>query len=208
MSPTSTFEKKDGTTTTFMEYYKNRYGLDIQEVQQPLLMFRDKKDDTRTGFLVPELCYMTGLTDRQRNDFRLMKTIATVTKLNAQDKNNEIGGLIKRLHEEERPKEIMKDQRITVEAAPIQLSGFRLEAGRMILGKNNQVKVEDNRDLDRQVQAELLEQRPLNTWAVFYNNRDQRVLESFMDTLKQSIDTFAYVCNLPKVVAVNGNRFE
>ncbi len=46
-------------------------------------MFRDKKDDTRTGFLVPELCYMTGLTDRQRNDFRLMKTIATVTKLNA-----------------------------------------------------------------------------------------------------------------------------
>ncbi len=32
MSPTSTFQKKDGTVTTFMDYYKTRYGLDIQEI--------------------------------------------------------------------------------------------------------------------------------------------------------------------------------
>jgi aubergine-like protein len=31
--------------------------------------------------LVPELCYLTGLTDEMKNDFRVMKNIAMYTRI-------------------------------------------------------------------------------------------------------------------------------
>lgn len=52
-----------------MEYYKNMYQVQIQHEHQPLLVYVDKRKEKRTGevqepiYLVPELCYMTGLTD-------------------------------------------------------------------------------------------------------------------------------------------------
>lgn len=137
-----------------------------------------------------------------------MKTIATVTKLNASEKNKEISGLIERLHQEEMPKTIMKDQNITVEPAPLQLTAYRLEAGMMVLGGGNKVRVEDNRDLDRQVQAPLLQPLSLERWAIFYGRHDQRAFESFSETLQQSMETFRQQCQPPRVVCVQGTRFE
>jgi aubergine-like protein len=40
---------------------------------------RRKRDDVI--MLIPELCNMTGLTDKMKADFRLMKAVATHTKL-------------------------------------------------------------------------------------------------------------------------------
>lgn len=44
-----------------------------------------------------------------------MKTIATVTKLNALEKKKEIEGLIDRLHNEDKAKQIMLDNHIEVD---------------------------------------------------------------------------------------------
>jgi aubergine-like protein len=41
-------------------------------------------------YLVPELVAMTGLTDEQRRDFRLMRDVAYYTKLEPPDRNREV----------------------------------------------------------------------------------------------------------------------
>ena len=71
-------QKKDGTKISFLEYYQNRYGLRITDHKQPLIVSMPKLADQRRGFdqpiiLIPELCNMTGLSDEQRADFKLMK---------------------------------------------------------------------------------------------------------------------------------------
>ena len=69
---------KDGSKISFVDFYKQRYKLTIKDSAQPLLVSMPKLADQRRGFtearlLVPELCYMTGLSDEQRANFKLMK---------------------------------------------------------------------------------------------------------------------------------------
>lgn len=75
-TPQSTFEwKKEGKTTTFIEYFRTRYQINIRDVNQPLLVSMPKARDVRGGntdpiLLIPELCRSTGLTETMRNNFR------------------------------------------------------------------------------------------------------------------------------------------
>lgn len=58
-SPMTTFDSK-GKPTSFIEYYQSAYNMTIKDKKQPLLRIVDRR--TRdTIFLVPELCYLTGL---------------------------------------------------------------------------------------------------------------------------------------------------
>ena len=73
-----------GTETTIAEYYKKRYNLVIKDLKQPLLISNPNARQRRAGItepikLVPELCHMTGLSDEQRADFKLMKAVNGVT---------------------------------------------------------------------------------------------------------------------------------
>ena len=68
---------------TYIEYFQEVYGLKIQDTKQPLLVVDRKEVDGNEFFimLVPELCYMCGLTENQRNDFKVMKRVADYTRL-------------------------------------------------------------------------------------------------------------------------------
>lgn len=74
-SPSDTFEM-GGKPMTFAEYYKKRYGILIKDEKQPLLVSFQKqinqpKDTPPMEIrLVPELCFLAGMTDAQRQDFR------------------------------------------------------------------------------------------------------------------------------------------
>lgn len=80
-SPKDTFDSYDGRKVSYLEYYEKQHNLNIQDLNQPLLLHRkvvrvagslEKVD--RFICLVPELCYMTGLTDEMRNDFKVRFT--------------------------------------------------------------------------------------------------------------------------------------
>jgi len=80
VKPTSTFPTKDGEMT-YMNYYSTKYGLNIQNGGQPLLLSKPSKKDLHRGqtgpiYLVPELCHETGLTEGMRSNFRLMKDLS------------------------------------------------------------------------------------------------------------------------------------
>lgn len=76
-SPSSTFETKTGHKS-IVEYYNERYNLKIKDPKQPLLVSKPKAKDVRGNkdqvlLLVPELCRATGLTDKQRANFTMMR---------------------------------------------------------------------------------------------------------------------------------------
>lgn len=76
-TPLNTFKTKDGEVT-YVQYYKTNYGLDIQDLQQPMLIsYKARKmiaangqnqEDRLTISLLPELTQLTGLTDEMRSD--------------------------------------------------------------------------------------------------------------------------------------------
>jgi aubergine-like protein len=68
----STFHlRKEDRDISYLEYYKNRYNIDVRQPSQPLLVSRPTRRDANRGddqpiYLIPELCGMTGLTDDQK----------------------------------------------------------------------------------------------------------------------------------------------
>lgn len=76
-NPSKKFKTKNGETS-YVEYYKTNYGLDIHDLNQPMLIsYKDRKMVTQNGrcqedrltiALIPELSQLTGLTDEMRND--------------------------------------------------------------------------------------------------------------------------------------------
>ncbi|XP_061669296.1 piwi-like protein 1, partial [Syngnathoides biaculeatus] len=84
-TPCNTFTRED-TDISFKNYYKTRYGVEIQDSNQVLLVSRVKRlarGQTPPGpaLLIPELCYLTGLTDKMRADYTIMKDLSAHTKL-------------------------------------------------------------------------------------------------------------------------------
>lgn len=70
-----------------LAYYHHDNNVRLQPVTT-LIIYRDTKrmpdSEQKVEFmicLVPELCQLTGLTDDQRNNFRLMKDVATYTRI-------------------------------------------------------------------------------------------------------------------------------
>ena len=88
-NPRQTFDKtwKKGETRTlsYVQHYQEKYDKNITDGGQPLLVAKATLRDRRAGaegpvYLVPELCFMTGLTEEQRSNFGLMKDLAQYTR--------------------------------------------------------------------------------------------------------------------------------
>lgn len=79
-TPMSTFAAKDGDNIrqiSYAEYYKNQYNIVLKDMKQPLLISRKEVKVSATEkkelvfALIPEISYMTGLTDELRKDFKV-----------------------------------------------------------------------------------------------------------------------------------------
>jgi len=103
MSPETTFDK-NGTQVSYKEYYKTRYNEDVKDLNQPLLINKDRKTGNEVA-LIPELCQLTGLTDAMRADFRLMKDLAQIVHTNADKKVQECKNLFATFAQNEKCKE-------------------------------------------------------------------------------------------------------
>lgn len=75
-NPMRTFRSKD-RDVTYVEYYKSHYNIDLKDLKQPLLISRKERrvqgqegTETLTFCLIPEICFLTGLSDELRADFR------------------------------------------------------------------------------------------------------------------------------------------
>ncbi|NXC19686.1 PIWL1 protein, partial [Corythaeola cristata] len=97
-NPQCTFRKADGSEISFVDYYKRQYNQEITELNQPVLISQSKRKrgTMMPGpvVLIPELCFLTGLTDKMRNDFNMMKDLAMHTRLPPEQRQREIGRLI------------------------------------------------------------------------------------------------------------------
>ena len=159
MSPETTFDQ-NGTQISYMEYYKTKYNQTITDVNQPLLINKDRKTGNEVA-LIPELCQQTGLTDQMRADFRLQKDLSQIVQANADKKAKECSNLFSTFKEKPKCVEKQKAWHIKFTDVPAQLTGYKYDAGNLILGPTssgapNKVDIEKSgRELDRRVSAKM-----------------------------------------------------
>ncbi|KAF7251130.1 Piwi-like protein 4 [Varanus komodoensis] len=122
VKPTDTFQKRDGTQISYEDYYKQQYDAVLTDLNQPLLMslLKTKAGSTvepRVVHLIPELCYLTGLSRRATSDFCLMKDLAQETQLSPERRYQQLGGLADNIQRDKvRSLGVLLDPELSLEA--------------------------------------------------------------------------------------------
>jgi aubergine-like protein len=76
-TPMGTFQHHEGPVS-FVQYYKQRHGIEIKDLTQPLLYSVPTPTgvqgrDSHRVALIPELCQLAGIQDDLRANFNAMK---------------------------------------------------------------------------------------------------------------------------------------
>ncbi|XP_025197459.1 piwi-like protein Siwi [Melanaphis sacchari] len=130
LNPSSKFDKKDGSKMTYIQYYKEKWNVTIRGGWQPMLISKNKSsifevEDTLV-YLVPELCLMTGLTDKMRNNFHLMKEIAPYTLVDPEVRKEKLTNFVNLLLNTPDSVTELKKWNMTVSNKFVELNGRKL----------------------------------------------------------------------------------
>ena len=86
-------------------YYADKYNKNIRDVKQPLIISVPPLREQRSGngntgplFLVPELCNMTGLSEEQRANFKLMADLGKITRQGPEERSKTLKKFSDRLN--------------------------------------------------------------------------------------------------------------
>ncbi|KAJ8714986.1 hypothetical protein PYW08_004967 [Mythimna loreyi] len=216
-SPKSTFEKMvDGkpVQVSFIDYYKNNYGIEIKDWDQPLLISRDSKrmpgQEKPTDFmicLIPELCQLTGLTDDQRSNFRLMKDVATYTKITPNQRHAAFKKYIETVMSNETAKSRLAGWGLSIAPETINLTARTLQPEMLYFGNNVKVPGKPNADWNGEVTRQhVMQAMDIMKWVILYTDRDKQVAQSFLDTVKRSCRPMGINVAEPDMIRLPNDR--
>lgn len=127
---------------------------------------------------------------------------------NAAKKVQECSNLFHTFQEKPKCVEKSKAWHIKFSDAPAELSGYKYDAGNLVLGPTaagapNKVDIEKSgRELDRKVSAKMFTQPAMNKWGIFHGDRDAQVANQFKSSISQILKQVSFDFAEPAVYAV------
>ena len=179
-TPMTEFTLASGTKLSFYDYYKNQYGIEIQDKNQPLLIHRPKirgiteAQTERIIKLVPELCFLTGMTDAMRSDFKIMKEVGNFTRLSPPQRQEALKSFIKRVTTNQDAYQFLRDWGLKLSQNTVLTQGRTLDPETILFGRNYKEVVRPNADWGRAATTKhVLTAVNLTKWAVFYFQKNE-----------------------------------
>ncbi|CAH0589121.1 unnamed protein product [Chrysodeixis includens] len=217
MTPKSTFEKvEDGKPVkiSFIDYYKKNYGIDIKDWDQPLLISRDSKrlpgSEKPTEFmicLIPELCQLTGLTDDQRSNFRLMKDVATYTRVTPNQRHSAFKKYIETVLQNETAKSRLSGWGLSIAPETVNLTARTLLPESIYFGNNVKIPGKPNADWNGDItRNHVMQAVDIMKWVVLYTDRDRQAAKDFVDTVKRSCRPMGINVSDPEQIRLPNDR--
>lgn len=142
LSPQHILTRPDGEQMTYKDYYKETHRVEVTDMYQPLLINRPKKRQQRRAagsdhtYLIPEFCNLTGLDEKTRKDFAVMRDLAVHTRKSPMQRANELKKFINYMHgrgectpsmNPQASVEYMKKWRLTIDENKSQTELFNVE---------------------------------------------------------------------------------
>ncbi|CAM5161897.1 unnamed protein product [Eretmochelys imbricata] len=187
-NPKCTFKKADGSAISFVDYYKMQYNQEITDLNQPVLVSQPKR---RRGLgipgpavLIPELCYLTGLTDKMRSDFNVMKDLAVHTRLTPEQRQREVGRLIDYIHKDDNVQKELRDWGLSFDSNLLSFTGRVVQAEKIhqagkVFDYNPQFA-----DWSKETRgAPLISVKPLDNWLLIYTRRNYDAANALVQNL-------------------------
>lgn len=193
-NPTDTF-LYDGKEISFIQYFKDKYGKNITDKRQPLLISKKNKTNENI-YLIPELCFMTGLSDDILKDFKQMKEITKITLGHPSKKTEDWKNLIKNITKSDKYKKSSNISKLKINVNPVEIKGRKLEPGLIELSNNYKINISKEQNLDRAIQNSFYSSQNLHNWGIIFP-KDFREYNQFLNNFKKTSDNFRFLINKP-----------
>lgn len=206
VKPTDTFQKQDGSQISYEDYYKQQYGIVLSDLNQPVLVSQLKMKGSgdvqrRVAHLIPELCYMTGLSSHATSDFRLMKDLAQETHLSPEKRHQRLSRLADNLQRN-------KDARLELESWGLHLGCQASLTGRVvtsekILLQNEMCMPMNAGDWLRDMRNKRMIKGPsLEKWIVVSSNRNSEAARNLVSCMGRVGGPMGFHIDYPRFVQV------
>lgn len=191
-NPQSTFKKSD-VDISYAQYYKQQYGLEVKDMRQPLLITRvdvrlpgQKEKVEQVSCFLPELCYLTGLTDEMRSQYTIMKDLAVYTKLAPHQRVTSYQKYIENINKNEKAKQKLLDWGLMLDSDPCKVTARILNKEIILFGQGKSFEIGPQADFSRNATScQALEPTNLLNWVLVHVENDARVAESFEKNISQ-----------------------
>ncbi|XP_068460923.1 piwi-like protein 1 [Clinocottus analis] len=189
-TPNNTFTKRD-KEVSFKEYYKTQYNLVIADESQVLLISNVKKLMGPSGgpppgpaLLIPELCYLTGLTDKMRADYIIMKDLNMHTKLEPNQREIRLNRFVSNIQKNTDAQAELDKWGLSFDKELIKLKGRVLPAERIFQGPKSFDYNPMQADWSKEMRGlPLISSPPLDNWLLFHTRRNGNEAQALLQTL-------------------------
>lgn len=107
-----------------------------------------RQTEERTILLVPELCYITGLTDNIRSNRNIMKDLSDVTKMSPDHRRDVIRRFIEQVNKNTVTKEILSEWGLHLNDDLVRFSARQLDSEVILFGRNKIFQLPSDRPAD------------------------------------------------------------
>lgn len=214
--PADKFQRHDGSEISYSQYYKERYGITIKDQQQPLIIsMPSKQDQRRYGrtepiLLIPEICNMTGLSDDQRANFKLMKAVGDYTRPGPSARFQALKKFAAAVASKAKIGEELKEWGLEIDPNPINFQARTLEPEKILqaTGRPQLSYGLDNADWGSQFRNfKMFSSGPgCHKWVLIVSQRDQAEANEFAKALEKSAMGMGFPMKAPKPMVIQDNR--
>lgn len=213
-NPTMTF-MANGQPISYIQYYKQQYNIDIRDLKQPLLINRKErrvagqdKPQEMIMCLIPEICYLTGLTDDMRNDFKVMRDIAAFTRVSPNQRLNSMRQFCQNVNENREAREILEVWGLKLDMEPLLMQG-RCMSEEIVLFGNAKVPVGKAGDFNRAVTSNnVMQAVNIRSWLLVHTAKDTKIAKSFMDCVERSCRPMGIQIGAPAIEVLPADKTE
>ncbi|XP_046398495.1 piwi-like protein Ago3 [Ischnura elegans] len=212
MTPRSKFSGKDNEQVSFLDYYNHQYGIKIRDEKQPLLVSRVKRlqgeQEVETAIcLIPELSFMTGLTDEQRADFRLMKSVAVYTRIAPEQRHRSLLNFVKSVNETPKAKALLADWGLSLSPETMELNARELDVEDIIVGGGSlrNTKADFGMDICKR---EVIHAIHLENWVLLHVQNQTDTANEFVRLSKRFGPTMGIQVHEPRRIGLQNDRID
>lgn len=210
-SPSSTFKKKE-KDVSYRDYYREKYNLEIRDINQPMLLSNPKACDLRAGrtqvlFLIPELCRATGITEKMRSNFHMMKAMANHTQMDPENRRKRLLEFTKRLQQSEKSAQQLTAFNTEIEDKLVTFNGRALNQELMIFGNGKTAMNDDRVDWTNPMKMNpMFSSVPLKRWIFIYPRKCLSESEEFLKMIVKVASGMQYELANPKIIEMIDDR--
>ncbi|BFZ03166.1 hypothetical protein BsWGS_06204 [Bradybaena similaris] len=208
-TPMDRFEcKATGDSMSFEEYYRKQYNITIRNKTQPLLLNKRKpprgappgtKPDPEFLCLIPELCYMTGLTEDIRRNFTVMKDLAIHTRVTPAQRQYAMKKFINNVNSTPEARAELAMWGLHLDSTTVSIAGRQLPQELIRMGRvRKDFPAGPQADWSREItRNELICPVNLLNWGLFHTRKDAGRANDFVRVMLSETRNLGISCQPP-----------